>query len=219
MQYITVTPEEFADLEGLEDWRFVLGSIHAHFRTGSFPAAAALVLTIADAAETAQHHPDIDMRYPDHVRVTLKTHAARTLTTHDVLLAREISRLAAHRATSSEPVLCQGVEIAIDTIDERLIRPFWTAILGYRDDGVNLVDPLRIGPTFWFQQMQEPRVQRDRLHIDVSVPHDQAEGRIVAALAAGGRLLSADFARSWWILADADGNEACVCTWQDRAGK
>ena len=39
---------------------------------------------------------------------------------------------------------------------------------------------------------------------------------VAAAVAAGGRLVSDAFASSWWILADADGNEACVCTWQDR---
>jgi 4a-hydroxytetrahydrobiopterin dehydratase len=25
------------------------------------------------------------------------------------------------------------------------------------------------------------------------------------------------FARSFWVVADADGNEVCVCTWQDRS--
>jgi 4a-hydroxytetrahydrobiopterin dehydratase len=29
--------------------------------------------------------------------------------------------------------------------------------------------------------------------------------------------VSDEFARSWWILADADGNEACVCSWKDGA--
>jgi 4a-hydroxytetrahydrobiopterin dehydratase len=48
------------------------------------------------------------------------------------------------------------------------------------------------------------------------VSHDEAPGRIQAALDAGGILLSDAAARSWWILADAEGNEVCVCTWQDR---
>jgi 4a-hydroxytetrahydrobiopterin dehydratase len=37
-----------------------------------------------------------------------------------------------------------------------------------------------------------------------------------AALGAGGRLVDDSFARSFWVLADAEGNEACVCTWTDR---
>jgi 4a-hydroxytetrahydrobiopterin dehydratase len=48
------------------------------------------------------------------------------------------------------------------------------------------------------------------------VPHDEAAGRIERALAAGGRLVSAERAPAFWILADAEGNEACVCTWQGR---
>jgi 4a-hydroxytetrahydrobiopterin dehydratase len=110
----------------------------------------------------------------------------------------------------------QAVEVAIDTLDADRIRPFWAAVLAYRDvDGV-LVDPLRLGPPMWFQTMDEPRPGRDRFHIDVSVPHDEAEARIEAALAAGGRMVTDRYARAWWVLADADGNEACVCTWQDR---
>jgi 4a-hydroxytetrahydrobiopterin dehydratase len=79
-----------------------------------------------------------------------------------------------------------------------------------------VVDPLRIGPRILFQEMDEPRGQRNRIHIDVSVPRDVAELRIAAALAAGGTLVSEAAARAWWVLADADGNEACITTWQDR---
>jgi 4a-hydroxytetrahydrobiopterin dehydratase len=35
-------------------------------------------------------------------------------------------------------------------------------------------------------------------------------------VAAGGRVVSADRAPAFWVLADAEGNEACICTWQDR---
>ena len=41
-------------------------------------------------------------------------------------------------------------------------------------------------------------------------------GRIERALAAGGRLVSDSRAPAFWILADPEGNEACVCTWQGR---
>jgi 4a-hydroxytetrahydrobiopterin dehydratase len=65
--------------------------------------------------------------------------------------------------------------------------------------------------------MDEPRTDRNRFHLDISVPHDVAEQRIAATLAAGGTLVSDRRAKAFWILADADGNEACICTWQDRA--
>lgn len=217
MHYTSVSADEFAGLDGLDDWRFLLGAIHAHFRAGSFPGAAAFVASIADAAEAAEHHPDVSLRYPDRVHVVLTTHATGGLTTLDTQLAAQISALAAAAGAAAEPTASQGAEIAIDTLDADRIRPFWAAVLGYRDVGGNLVDPLRIGPPFWFQQMGEAREQRNRFHIDVTVPHDIAEERVAAALAAGGTLMTDRFARSWWVLADADGNEACVCTWQDRS--
>ena len=49
-----------------------------------------------------------------------------------------------------------------------------------------MVDPLGQRPAVWFQRMDAPRPQRNRIHVDVSVPHDEAEPRIQAALAAGG---------------------------------
>lgn len=64
--------------------------------------------------------------------------------------------------------------------------------------------------------MDPPRTDRNRIHLDLTVPHDVAEQRVADALAAGGRLVSDDRARAFWVLADADGNEVCVCTWQDR---
>jgi 4a-hydroxytetrahydrobiopterin dehydratase len=217
MQYTTVTPEEFAALDGLDDWRHLLGAIHATFRAASFPAAAALAVDLADAAERAVHHPDLEIRYPGRVHVVLTTHETGGLTTADVDLAREFSAIAAAAAATAEPHGAGAVEIALDTMDVGAIRPFWAAVLDYREvDEVNLVDPRRAGPPMWFQQMDEPRAGRGRFHIDVTVPHDIAEQRVAAALAAGGRLVSDAHARSWWVLADADGNEACICTWQDR---
>jgi 4a-hydroxytetrahydrobiopterin dehydratase len=64
--------------------------------------------------------------------------------------------------------------------------------------------------------MDAPRPQRNRMHIDVWVPHDQAEGRIAAAVAAGGRVVSDEHAPAWWTLADAEGNEADVATTRGR---
>jgi 4a-hydroxytetrahydrobiopterin dehydratase len=95
--------------------------------------------------------------------------------------------------------------------------PFWRAVLGYRDRGDgddNLIDPRGRGPLFWFQQMDAPRPQRNRIHIDVWVPHDRAEERVAAAVAAGGVLVTDEHAPSWWALGDAEGNEADVCTWR-----
>ena len=211
-----MTPDEFAAIDDLGDWRYVLGGIRAHFRAGTFPDAAALAVAIADIAEAADHHPDIDIRYPDRVLVLLSTHATGGTSTLDAEVARLISETARQRDATAEPVAGQALEIAIDTMDADRIRPFWAAALGYRERDGNLIDPLNVGPALWFQQMDEPRTERGRFHIDVDVPHDAAEERVAAALAAGGTLVTDEFARSWWILADADGNECCICTWQER---
>ena len=61
--------------------------------------------------------------------------------------------------------------------------------------------------------MSAERSQRNRIHIDVYVPHDQAEARIAAALTAGGRIVSDANAPGWWTLADPEGNEADLAIW------
>ena len=76
--------------------------------------------------------------------------------------------------------------------------------------GGRLVDirtPTTIYPAVYVQQMDEMRTGRNRIHIDVGVPHDQAEARVAAALAAGGTLVNDSYAPMWWTLADPEGNE------------
>jgi 4a-hydroxytetrahydrobiopterin dehydratase len=48
------------------------------------------------------------------------------------------------------------------------------------------------------------------------VPHDVAEARVAAAVAAGGRVVFDRFAPAWWTLADPEGNEVDIATWQNR---
>jgi 4a-hydroxytetrahydrobiopterin dehydratase len=112
----------------------------------------------------------------------------------------------------------ERVEIALDCVDADAVRPFWAAGLGYQErlgsQGVELHDPRGRGPVLWFQRMDPPRVGRGRFHLDVLVPDDAAHARVQAVLAAGGRLVSDAHAPSWWVLADGEGNELCVCTRQ-----
>jgi 4a-hydroxytetrahydrobiopterin dehydratase len=219
-----VSAQTVSTSPGLADWRYLNHRLESMFRAGSFGAAAALVSAIASAADEADHHPDVNLRYPDRVHVALTTHAVgRGVTEHDLGLAVTISHLAVEAGARPEPVTAQVTEIALDALDIPAILPFWKAVLGYVDDVVAgeseplraIKDPLRIGPSFWFQQMDEPRSQRNRFHIDVIVADEVAEARVAAAVAAGGTLVSDAAARSWWVLADAEGNEICVCTWQD----
>ena len=63
------------------------------FTLPSFPAAITLVQRVADAAERANHHPDIDIRYTK-VTFVLSTHSAGGITQKDIDLAGEIEQLA-----------------------------------------------------------------------------------------------------------------------------
>ncbi len=219
-----LSSSEFQARTDLPDWRIVLRRIEARFRAKSFEAAAAFIGQVAGAAESAGHHPDVDLRYPACVHVSLTTHATNSLTDADVALATTISSLAAAAELTSEALPALAVEVAIDAMDIDAVRPFWKAVLGYDDEPpanageqiTALVDPLRIGPSFWFQQMDTPRPQRNRIHLDIIVAHDVAERRVAAAVATGGRVVSDKRARAFWVLADPEGNEACICTWQDR---
>lgn len=190
---------------GLPEWRLLLSRLHATYRATDFAAAAAFAQQLAESGADA----DIDLRPPGLVHLSVSA--------DDAAAANTITTLAAAAGLTSEPLTAAATEVAIDAMDIPRVRPFWKAVLGYADDGDDaLIDPNRVGPSFWFQQMDEPRTERNRLHIDVTVPHDVAEVRVEAALAAGGTLLTDRYAKRFWVLADPEGNEACICTWQDR---
>jgi 4a-hydroxytetrahydrobiopterin dehydratase len=199
------------------DWRVVRDDASTHFRTGSFAAGVALVNAIGRLADDANHHADVDLR-PDGVTVRLRTESVGGLSEREVVLAPQISRAARELGVSVDLTGLQIVQVAIDALVIPDVLPFWRAVLGYRGvDDEDLVDPHSQGPPFWFQQMDAPRPQRNRIHIDVYVPHDQAEARVAAAVAAGGHVVSDENAPGWWTLADAEGNEVDVASWPDRA--
>jgi 4a-hydroxytetrahydrobiopterin dehydratase len=212
-----ITPHELSTTAVLADWRYLLAALAARFDTGGFGAGARLVQAIGEVAGEMDHHPDVDLRY-DHVTVRTSSHDVGAVTSRDVDLARRISELAAEVGASARPELVSSLEIGLDVLDEAAVRPFWAAVLGYREGDGDVLDPAGRHAALWFQQMDEPRAQRNRFHLDITVPHDVAEQRVAAALAAGGRLLTDGSAPAFWVLADAEGNEVCVCTWQGRDG-
>lgn len=92
-------------------------------------------------------------------------------------------------------------------------------MLGYvpvADD--NAVDPLGHGSTVWMQELDPAKPLRHAMHVDVSVAREEAEPRLEAALAAGGRIVDDSEAPRWWTLADRAGNRGCVAAWPDGAG-
>ncbi|GHF22202.1 hypothetical protein GCM10017786_65580 [Amycolatopsis deserti] len=203
-----LTGSEISEAVHDAGWRYVLSSLCTSVAVPSAREAGTLarrVLAIAD-------HAEVDIR-PGTVRLVL-----RPVTAGEIDLARRISELVRELGYTPRPRDTQRLEIAIDALDAEAIVPFWRAVLDYAD-GPNppeLIDPRGQGPAIWFQRMDAPRPQRNRIHLDVSVPHDEAPDRIRAALAAGGVLRSGEAAPAFWVLADAEGNEACITTWQGR---
>ncbi len=202
--------------EALADWRFVLNRLVTRFDTGGFSAGAALVQQIAVAADAADHHPDVELRYP-HVTVTLSSHDVGAVTARDVRLARRISELAAEAGVAAAPGTTELIELALDTPSSDAVRPFWQAVLGYGSKHPSEVtDEDDRNPALWFQDTDSTAPDRQRFHLDVSVAHDVAEARVRAVVEAGGTLVSDERAPAFWVLADAEGNQACICTWQNR---
>lgn len=202
----------------LADWRQLLRTLNARFTTRDFASALELVNAIGAAAEEADHHPDLDLRWGS-VGVRLSSHDVGGLTDRDLRLARTISALAAARGAEPHPEHVATLELALDTADLSEVRPFWSALLGGKVNAEvpdEVVDPRGVLPTVWFQGTEPHEAPRQRFHLDLHLPHDVAEQRIAAAVAAGGALVDAEAAPSFWVLADAQGNRACVCTWQGR---
>jgi 4a-hydroxytetrahydrobiopterin dehydratase len=205
--------------EGLDDWRSLLGALRTRFATGTFARGLALVDAIGEAAEAADHHPDLALAYA-HLDVRLRSHDVGAVTGRDVRLARRISGLAADLGITAAPEAVGAVELGLDTPDHAAVRPFWQALLGYGGTGADdeIIDPDGGGPTIWFQRSEpDAIVPPQRWHLDVWVPPEQAEARIAACLDAGGTLVADTRAPRFWVLADVQGNRACICTEQDRS--
>lgn len=201
--------------ELIDDWRWLLGGLHARFRTGDFATGLVLVEAIGVAAEQAGHHPDVDLRYP-FVQVTLRSHDVSGVTLRDVRLAREISAAAGRAGAKSDPASLSLLELGLDSSAYEDIRPFWEAVLGVKpdeDDGDEVRDGGGLLPTVWFQQAPNASEETpQRWHLDVTVAAEVAELRVKQAVEAGGTLVSDARKPSFWVLADAQGNQACICT-------
>jgi 4a-hydroxytetrahydrobiopterin dehydratase len=210
-------------------WRYLLGTLCASVPVDSLGQAAEVAAAAVTACGgRADRHLRVDLR-PDRVELSLQNRSVAALTATDTELAHEVSaaldRLGAEIAppvAAEYPRPVQMLEIGIDAMDIPAIRPFWKAVLGYADEPTHdgaadaIVDPIGQLPAVWFQQMDAPRPQRNRMHVDITVAHDECRARLAAALAAGGTLVRDAEAPAFWVLADPEGNEACICTWQNR---
>lgn len=209
-----ISDKDFSAAEGVADWRVLFWGAKALYETGDFATGARFVAAIAVEAEAVGHAPLIDLR-PDTVTVQVIT-VGVGLSDLDLELARRITRVAAELGFAADPSAVQHVQIAIDAADSGAVMQFWRAALGYVQVGPeDLVEPNLIGPPVWFQEKAHVS-PRNRIHVDVSLPHDQAQARVDAVLAAGGRMLGDKNAPAWWSLIDPEGNVVDIATWQGR---
>jgi 4a-hydroxytetrahydrobiopterin dehydratase len=101
-----LTPDEIA-AAGLTDWRASAEALETRVRTGDFATGLRLLNGIGEAAEQANHHPDLDLRYA-HLDIRLSSHDAGGVTTRDIALARRISELAAGLSVEADPSAAFG---------------------------------------------------------------------------------------------------------------
>ena len=108
----------------------------------------------------------------------------------------------------------QEISVAIAAKPDSIDVGFWRAVLGYSalapDNGL---DPLGNGSTVWMQDLDPAKPLRHAMHVDVSLAREQAESRLAAAFAAGGRVVDDSNAPGHWTLADKAGNKVCIAAW------
>ncbi|HEY2814983.1 MAG TPA: VOC family protein [Acidimicrobiales bacterium] len=114
-------------------------------------------------------------------------------------------------------------DICFDCRDPWTLAHWWAETLGYRvrphsdadlaqlradgidrreDDPNIAVDPIdEKGPGFWFCRVPEPKVVKNRVHVDVMGDVDELVGRGASVV---------DRLAKWTVLADPEGNEFCV---------
>jgi 4a-hydroxytetrahydrobiopterin dehydratase len=99
----SITPQQFHESAGVDDWRVIGIEVSATFHSGSFARGVEFIDAIGVLADSANHHPDVDLRYPS-VTVRLTTHEIHGLSDRDASLAREISALAREMDIQTEPI-------------------------------------------------------------------------------------------------------------------
>lgn len=214
----TLSTQEILDAQ-LDDWRKLAQALHTRYLIPDFITGAAFVAAVAAAADEVDHHPDLKLSY-GLVDVSVCTHEGGVWVTRaDVDLARTISGIAREHGLTAEPGAVAQLELALDTAHQDAVGPFWAALLtGDAGNKIHdsVLDPTGRVPSVWFQGTDDHEVPRQRWHFDVWLAPEVVADRIAAAVAAGGSVVDDSEAPSFTVLADADGNRVCICTYLDR---
>jgi len=207
---------EFLAADGVDDWVVLHGGATAVFKVGSIGEAARLAAAVAEIDGFEGSGALLTV-----VEASLTVRLTRgplQLEPRHVDLARAISEVASAHGAVADRASVQEVQLAIASKPDAMDVGFWRAVLGYAplaDDAG--VDPLGHGSTVWMQELDKAKPLRHAMHVDVSVARDHVEGRLAAALAAGGRVVWES--EEHWTLADRAGNRVCITAWPDGATK
>jgi predicted enzyme related to lactoylglutathione lyase len=106
-------------------------------------------------------------------------------------------------------------EVVIDCADPRSLARFWAAATGYElksdgDDWASVLGEGDRGIRIGFQKVPEDKVAKNRVHVDLGSPDEEAEATRIEALGATRLWVSDDPEDPFVVLADPEGNEFCV---------
>ena len=205
--------QRFLAAEGGGDWVVLHGGAVAAFPVASLAEAARLAEAVAQVAGA-----DVILTLTDRQLTVRLTRGVFRLEEAHVEVARAVSAVARAHGAEADRSLAQEVSFAVAAQPDAIDVGFWRAVLGYAElDYDNAVDPLGHGSTVWMQDLDPNKSLRHAMHVDVSVAREEAENRLAAALAAGGRIVDDSTAPGAWILADRAGNKVCIAAWPDGA--
>ncbi|GAA1129918.1 hypothetical protein GCM10009630_29800 [Kribbella jejuensis] len=157
-------------LAGTTDW-YALFSAMVFYPN----APARFVIAVAELADDAGIPLQLDVR---HEGVTIASAKDAWEDEHGgadprfVALAQQIEGAAKDFGLEADPAPLRFVQFGIDALDIPAVRTFWTELLGYEEDprpGVNDIhDPRGLNPVLFFQQLEQPRSQRNRIHFELT---------------------------------------------------
>ena len=110
------------------------------------------------------------------------------------------------------------VKLVLDCADPDVVAPFWAEALGYvvlgSVEAYTLLAPAEgtDGPQLLLQRVAEPKVGKNRMHLDLTctdVPGEVARLEALGATRVAGPV--AEHGSTWVVLQDPEGNELCVC--------
>jgi len=115
-------------------------------------------------------------------------------------------------------VCAAKIGLVLDCVDLEGLARFWSEALGleplgYVENYALLASSEGSLPKLLLQKVSEPKMTKNRMHLDIETAHVDAEVRRLEAI--GARRLEkrprSEHGNHWVVMADPEGNEFCVC--------